>query len=149
MSLLHTILFKILMKNRSFYEPGKKDYEAARRGEIATAAYERLPKGVTLRSEALGGVPAESQAALDEALKPFEGLFLQRGDGRIDAPTQSDKNLHAADSSKAPPSAASSGRRCPRFHRPRPSRATRRALPEASRPSFACWPCSRVSSRRN
>ncbi len=59
MSLLHTIIFKVLMKNRSFYEPGKKDYEAARRGEIATAAYERLPKGVTLRHEALGGVPAE------------------------------------------------------------------------------------------
>lgn len=59
MSLLHTIIFKVLMKNRTFYEPGKKDYEAARRGEIATAAYERLPKGVTLRSEALGGVPAE------------------------------------------------------------------------------------------
>lgn len=59
MSLLHTILFKILMKKRSFYEPGKKDYEAARRGEIAAAAYERLPKGVTLRSEGLGGVGAE------------------------------------------------------------------------------------------
>lgn len=59
MSLLHMILFKILMKKRSFYEPGKKDYEAARRGEIAAAAYERLPKGVTLRSEGLGGVCAE------------------------------------------------------------------------------------------
>lgn len=59
MSLLHTILFKVLMKNRTFYEPGKKDYEAARRSEIASAAYERLPKGVRLRSGALGGVPVE------------------------------------------------------------------------------------------
>ena len=59
MSLLHTIIFKVLMKNRTFYEPGKKDYEAARRSEIATAAYERLPKGVRLRSNTLGGVPAE------------------------------------------------------------------------------------------
>lgn len=59
MSLLHSVIFKVLMKNRPFYEPGKKDYEAARRSEIAAAAYERLPKGVRLRSEALGGVPAE------------------------------------------------------------------------------------------
>lgn len=59
MSLLHTIIFKVLMKNRTFYEPGKKDYEAARRSEIATAAYERLPKGVRLRSNTLDGVPAE------------------------------------------------------------------------------------------
>ena len=59
MSLLHSIIFKVLMKNRPFYKPGKKDYEAARCREIAAAAYERLPKGVTVRSEALGGVPTE------------------------------------------------------------------------------------------
>ena len=35
MSLLHSIIFKVLMKNRPFYKPGKKDYEAARCREIA------------------------------------------------------------------------------------------------------------------
>ena len=60
MSLLHTIIFKVLMKNRVFYDPkSPKDYESARSGEIASAAYERLPKGVTLREGSLGGVPAE------------------------------------------------------------------------------------------
>ena len=60
MSLLHTILFKVLMKNRTFYDPKTpKDYASARSGEIASAAYERLPKGVRLRGGMLGGVPTE------------------------------------------------------------------------------------------
>ena len=47
-------------------------------------------------SDGLGGVPAESQAALDEALKPFEGLFMQRGDFRIE-------DFRKADSSSVAP----------------------------------------------
>ena len=34
-------------------------------------------------SDGLGGTPAESQQQLDEALKPFEGLFLRRGDVKL------------------------------------------------------------------
>lgn len=60
MSLLHTILFKAMMKNRAFYDPRTpKDYALIRQNEIAAAAYERLPKGVRLTGGALGGVPAE------------------------------------------------------------------------------------------
>ena len=56
MSLLHTIIFRILMKNRRDYVPGgTKDYEAARRAEISTAAFVRIPKGVSVRREPLGG----------------------------------------------------------------------------------------------
>ena len=60
MSLLHSVLFKVLMKNRTFYDPKTpKDYASARSGEIASAAYERLPKSVRLRGGMLGGVPTE------------------------------------------------------------------------------------------
>ncbi len=34
--------------------------------------------------DGLGGTPPESQARLDEALKPFEGLFIKRGDLRLE-----------------------------------------------------------------
>ena len=34
--------------------------------------------------DGLGGTPPDSQAKLDEALKPFEGLFLKRGDLRME-----------------------------------------------------------------
>jgi len=47
-------------------------------------------------SDGLGGVPAESQAALDEALKPFEGLFLQRGEMRIEDFRKADSTAVAA-----------------------------------------------------
>ena len=47
-------------------------------------------------SDGLGGVPAESQAALDEALKPFEGLFIQRGDFRIEDFRKADSSNVAA-----------------------------------------------------
>ena len=47
-------------------------------------------------SDGLGGVPAESQAALDEALKPFEGLFMQRGDFRIEDFRKADSSNVAA-----------------------------------------------------
>ncbi|MBQ6608959.1 MAG: preprotein translocase subunit SecA [Oscillospiraceae bacterium] len=47
-------------------------------------------------SDGLGGVPAESQAVLDEALKPFEGLFMQRGDFRIEDFRKADSSSVAA-----------------------------------------------------
>ena len=60
MSLLHTIVNNAMMKKRSFYDPAKpKDYEAARKGEIAAMAYLKPPRGVALRQETLGGVDAE------------------------------------------------------------------------------------------
>ena len=59
MSLLHSILFRMRMKTRSFYKPGERDYEETRRNEIATAAYERIPKGVRIKNGTLGGVPTE------------------------------------------------------------------------------------------
>ena len=34
--------------------------------------------------DGLGGTPPESQAQLDEALKPFEGLFIKRGELRLE-----------------------------------------------------------------
>lgn len=73
MSLIHRLVFRALMKNRSFYEPGEKDYEAARRGEHASTAYVRIPKGVKLRSETLGGVPAEW---IDRAGNPTDRIVL-------------------------------------------------------------------------
>ena len=60
MSLMHTIIFRSLMKNRSFYDPEKpKDYPAARRQEIKSVAMVKTPKDVTLREGTLGGVDAE------------------------------------------------------------------------------------------
>ena len=60
MSLIHSIVNAALMRNRSFYDPNlPKDYPAARQGEIAQTARMRIPRSVTLRQEALGGVPAE------------------------------------------------------------------------------------------
>ena len=68
MSILHSVIFKALMKNRSFYDPNRpKDYEAARRGEVAAVARLKLPKGVTLRREPLGSVPAEWLEKKDNA----------------------------------------------------------------------------------
>ena len=60
MSLMHTIIFRSLMRKRSFYDPGKpKDYSAARRQEIKSTAMVRIPKDVTVREKSLGGVSAE------------------------------------------------------------------------------------------
>ena len=60
MSLLHGVVFRALMKNRRDHVPGgTKDYEAERAREIATTAYVRIPKGVSLRREPLGGVETE------------------------------------------------------------------------------------------
>lgn len=60
MSLLHTIINSALMKGRVFYDPvNPKDYVAARSREIASTKYARPPKGVEIRQEPLGGVPAE------------------------------------------------------------------------------------------
>ena len=60
MSLMHSILNGILKKNRSFYDPRKQnDYAAARRREIAAMSRVKLPKGVSFRQEALGGVDTE------------------------------------------------------------------------------------------
>ena len=60
MSLLHKVVNTALMKNRSFYDPEvPKDYPAARQREVSQTAMVKIPKGVTLKQEALGGVPAE------------------------------------------------------------------------------------------
>lgn len=60
MSVLHSIITRFLMKNRSFYDPRMpKDYVVARQSEIASAAKARIPANVGVRREALGGIPAE------------------------------------------------------------------------------------------
>ena len=59
MSLMHSIINGALMRNRSFYDPAHpKDYASARAGEIASAAYMRVCKDVSMRQGELGGVPA-------------------------------------------------------------------------------------------
>ena len=60
MSLLHRIIFHVLMKNRPFYDPkSPKDYEAARMSEIKATARIKTPANVTVRDGDLGGVPAQ------------------------------------------------------------------------------------------
>ena len=60
MSLMHSILFRSLMKNRKYYDPNvPKDYPAERRKEIKSTAMVKIPKGVTLRGGTLGGVDVE------------------------------------------------------------------------------------------
>ena len=60
MSLLHRIIFHVLMKNRPFYDPkSPKDYEAARMSEIKATARIKTPANVTVREGDLGGVPAQ------------------------------------------------------------------------------------------
>ena len=60
MSLLHKIIFRVLMKHRPDYDPRySKDYEAARKSEIQATARIRIPSNVTVQSEALGGIPSQ------------------------------------------------------------------------------------------
>ncbi|MGX8692634.1 MAG: alpha/beta hydrolase [Clostridia bacterium] len=60
MSLMHSIVNAVLMKNRVFYDPADpKDYASAREAEIMASARLKLPRGVSLRREALGGVETE------------------------------------------------------------------------------------------
>lgn len=60
MGLMHTIVNAVLMKNRVFYDPAEpKDYLSARQAEITATAHLKLPKGVSLHRETLGGVDAE------------------------------------------------------------------------------------------
>lgn len=60
MSMLHRMIFRVLMKNRPFYDPKiPKDYEAARKSEIEAAAKIKTPANVTVREDELGGVPAQ------------------------------------------------------------------------------------------
>lgn len=59
MSLMHSIINGALMRGRTFYDPASpKDYAALRQGEIASMALVKVPKGVELRQDVLGGVPA-------------------------------------------------------------------------------------------
>ena len=60
MSLLHKIIFRVLMHHRPFYDPKfPKDYEAARKSELNAVARIKIPANVTVRQETLGGVDAQ------------------------------------------------------------------------------------------
>lgn len=60
MSMLHTILFRTMMKKRKFYDPdAPRDYAAERRQEIKAMAMVKTPKDVTISEGTLGGVDAE------------------------------------------------------------------------------------------
>ena len=60
MSLLHKIIFRVMMKNRPFYDPKTpKDYEAARKSETDAVARIKTPANVTVRKGELGGIPAQ------------------------------------------------------------------------------------------
>ena len=60
MSLTHRVVTGVLMKSRRFYDPAQpRDYAADRKRELALSSGVKLPQGVQLWQEALGGVPAE------------------------------------------------------------------------------------------
>ena len=60
MSLAHSILNHLLMKNRIFYDPAHpKNYDKTRKGEVQAVSWMRIPKNGMIRQGELGGVPAE------------------------------------------------------------------------------------------
>ena len=59
MSFLHAVVNSVLMKNRRFYDPkNPKDYVLARENE-KKAAMRKIPKGIAVFRETIGGVPCE------------------------------------------------------------------------------------------
>ena len=92
MSLLHTIVFNALMKNKKPYDPANpRDYAAERKKEIAMVSRIRVPKGVTIREEALGGVPAQW---ITSEQNPSERIVLYiHGGGFVTGSSEARKGL--------------------------------------------------------
>ena len=60
MSLIHTIVFKQMMKSKVLYSPDHKiDYEKKRQEERMQTKRIPLPKNVAIKESRIGGIPVE------------------------------------------------------------------------------------------
>ena len=60
MSILHSVIFKALMKGKTSYDPrNPRDFDAQRKKEIASVSLVRKPLSVTQKKDTLGGIPCE------------------------------------------------------------------------------------------
>ncbi len=92
MSLIHTIVNTVLMKNREFYDPNTpKNYAATRQNEVKSAAALRIPRNVKIWQGRLGGVNVEW---IGGSRNPLDRIVLYiHGGGFVTGSSAARRNL--------------------------------------------------------